>query len=58
MTRRRKDPLRPLSAEEREVLERISRAQSMPASSVARAESLLAVADGAGYEAAARAAGR
>jgi len=58
MTRRRKDPLRPLTAEEREVLERISRAQSMPAISVARAKSLLAVADGAGYEAAARAAGR
>jgi len=58
MTRRRKDPLRPLTTEEREGLERISRAQSMPASQVARAKSLLAVADGAGYQAAARAAGR
>jgi transposase len=58
MTRRRKDPLRPLSGEEREVLERISRAQSEPASHVARAKSLLAVADGATYGAAAQAAGR
>jgi transposase len=58
MTRRREDPLRPLTAEEREVLERISRAQNEPASHVARAKSLLAVADGASYVAAARAAGR
>ena len=58
MTRRRKDPLRPLAGEEREVLERISRAQGEPASHVARAKSLLAVADGASYVAAARAAGR
>jgi transposase len=58
MTRRQKDPLRPLSAEEREVLERISRAQSDPASQVARAKALLAVADGVSYTQAARAAGR
>jgi len=58
MTRRRQDPLRPLTDEEREVLERISRAQNEPAVHVARAKSLLAVADGATYEAAARAAGR
>jgi transposase len=58
MTRRRKDPLRPLTGEERDVLERISRAQSEPASHVARAKSLLAVADGASYVAAARVAGR
>ena len=58
MTRQRKDPLRPLTGEEREVLERISRAQSEPASHVARAKSLLAVADGASYVAAARVAGR
>lgn len=58
MTRRRGNPLRPLSDEEREVLKRISRAQSEPAVHVARAKSLLAVADGATYEAAARAAGR
>jgi hypothetical protein len=58
MTRRQKDPLRPLSAEEREVLERVSRAQSDPASHVARAKALLAVADGVSYTEAARAAGR
>jgi transposase len=53
-----KDPLRPLTDEEREVLEQISRAQSEPASHVARAKALLAVADGQSYTAAARAAGR
>ena len=58
MTRRQKDPLRPLNAEEREVLERISRAQSDPASHVARAKALLAVANGVSYTQAARAAGR
>ena len=58
MTRRQKDPLRPLTAEEREVLECLSRAQSEPASHVARAKALLAVADGESYTAAARAAGR
>jgi transposase len=58
MTRRQKDPLRPLKAEEREVLERISRAQSDPASHVARAKALLAVANGVSYTQAARAAGR
>jgi len=58
MTRRQKDPLRPLKAEEREVLECLSRAQSEPASQVARAKALLAVADGESYIAAARVAGR
>jgi transposase len=58
MTRRQKDPLRSLTGEERKVLEQISRAQSEPASHVARAKSLLAVADGMSYTAAARAAGR
>jgi transposase len=58
MTRRQKDSLRPLTDEERTVLIRISRAQSEPASHVARAKALLAVADGASYTAAARAAGR
>jgi len=58
MTRRQKDPLRPVTTEEREVLERLSRAQSEPASHVARAKVLLAVADGQSYIAAARAAGR
>jgi transposase len=58
MTRRQKDPLRALTAEEREVLERLSRAQREPASHVARAKALLAVAAGESYTAAARAAGR
>lgn len=58
MTRRRKDPLRSLTDEERTVLTKISRAQTEPASHVARAKALLAVADGATYEEAARMAGR
>ena len=58
MTRRKKDPLRPLTDRERKVLEQLSRAQSEPASHVARAKALLAVADGHDYTAAARAAGR
>jgi len=37
MTRRQKDPLRPLTEEELAVLTRISRAQSEPSSHVARA---------------------
>lgn len=53
MSRRRKDPLRPLTAEERSVLEQIARARSEPASHVARAKMLLAVADGHTYGAAA-----
>ena len=58
MTRRQKDPLRPLTEEEQTVLTRISRAQSEPASHVARAKALLAVASGQSYTAAARVAGR
>jgi transposase len=58
MTRRQKDPLRPLTEEERTVLVQISRAQSEPASHVARAKALLAVASGESYTAAARVAGR
>lgn len=58
MTRRQKDPLRPLTAEERGVLERVSRASSERADRVARAKAVLAVADGASYTTAARAAGR
>lgn len=58
MTRRRKDPLRPLTDEEQSILMRISRAQTEPASHVARAKALLAVADGATYGEAARMAGR
>src|SRR5688572_19462641 len=58
MTRRQKDPLRPLTPDQQEWLERISRSQSDPASHVARAKILLAVAAGASFTAAARAAGR
>ena len=58
MTRKQKDPLRPLNEEELTVLTKISRAQSEPASHVARAKALLAVASGQSYTAAARAAGR
>ena len=57
MTRCRKDPLRLLTGEERTVLTKISRAQAEPASHVARAKALLAVADGATYVEAARMAG-
>ncbi len=58
MTRRRKDPLRPITVEERSWLEQISRASSEPASHVAHARALLAVADGLTYQAAAQGAGR
>lgn len=58
MSRRRQDPLRPLSDEERTVLRQIARARSEPASHVARAGMLLAVAEGKTYQAAAEAAGR
>ncbi len=58
MTRRQKDPLRPLTADERNCLQQLSRSQAEPASQVARATALLAVADGLTYTAAAQAAGR
>lgn len=58
MSRRRKDPLRPLTDAEREILEQIGRARSELASHVARAKMLLAVADGETYQRAAEAAGR
>jgi len=58
MTYRRKDPLRPLRQEEQEILEQIARADSEPASHVARAKALLAVAAGKTYGTAAQAAGR
>jgi transposase len=58
MSRRQKDPLRPITAAERAALERLSRSQSDPASQVARAKALLAVAAGQSYTAAAQAAGR
>lgn len=58
MTRRLKDPLRPLTAEERATLTQLSRAQSAPAVQVTRARLLLAVAEGRSYLDAARAVGR
>lgn len=58
MTRRQKDPLRPLTQEERKLLIRISRSHAEPASHVARAKALLAVAEGKSYTEAAKAAGR
>jgi transposase len=58
MSRRQKNPLRPLTDEERAVLKQICRAQSEPASHVARARALLQVADGSTYEAAAQLVGR
>src|SRR5262245_1131366 len=58
MSRRRTDPLRSLTADEQAVLEHLSRAGSQPASHVARAKALLAVAAGRSYGEAARLAGR
>jgi transposase len=53
-----KTPLRPMTAEERVELERVARSHGDRAVRVARAKSLLAVADGAPFTEAARAAGR
>ena len=53
MSRQRKDPLRPLTADERQELTRLSRSLSAPAAQVERARALLAIADGASYTAAA-----
>lgn len=58
MSRRQKDPLRPLLDEERTSLLRLSRSGAASAAQVARARALLAVADGLDYTAAARLAGR
>lgn len=58
MSRRPNDPLRSLSSEERQVLLQTSRSQTLPAVLVTRANLLLAVADGAGFQAAATACGR
>jgi transposase len=58
MSRRQKDPLRPLSEAERTALSRLRRSPSAPAAQVARARALLAVADGQSYTAAAQLAGR
>jgi len=58
MAGHQKDPLRRLTPNERIALEHLSRSRTHPAARVTRATELLAVADGASYEAAARAAGR
>ena len=58
MSRRKNDPLRPLTADEQEALSRSSRSQAAPAAQVARAKMLLAVAAGSDYQEAARAVGR
>jgi hypothetical protein len=58
MSRRQKDPLRPLTAEERAQLERWRRAHAESAAVVAHAKALLAVAGGHSYTDAARLAGR
>jgi transposase len=58
MSRRQKEPLRPLTEGERRALTALARAGSERADRVARATALLAVADGASFTAAARAAGR
>ena len=58
MTRRQIDPLRTLTDAEREGLTQISRSTSEPASHVAHAKALLAVAEGKDYTEAAHLAGR
>ena len=58
MSRRQKDPLRPLRDEERNELDSLSRSRSAPAAQVLRARSLLAVAAGQSYTEAALLAGR
>ena len=58
MSRRRKDPLRPLTDPERAELPRLSRSAAAPAAQVAHAVALLAVAAGSDYQQAAAAAGR
>src|SRR3954452_7033076 len=58
MSRRQKDPLRPLTDDEVAALSLLSRSQAAPAVQVARATMLLAVAAGDDYQDAAHAAGR
>jgi transposase len=49
MSRRQKDPLRPLREEERTELDRLCRSRTVPAAQVIRARALLAVAEGRSY---------
>ena len=58
MSRRRKDPLRPPTDDERRDLTRLTRSTAAPAVHVTRATLLLAVAAGADDQTAARTAGR
>jgi hypothetical protein len=58
MARPQKAPLRPLTPDERSALEQLARATSERADCVARAQLLLAVAEGARFTDAARAVGR
>ncbi|HYH65352.1 MAG TPA: hypothetical protein VD866_11710, partial [Urbifossiella sp.] len=58
MSRRRKDPLRSLTDDARRELTHLSRSRIAPATRVARAVMLSAVAGGSDYQPAARAAGR
>ena len=58
MTRRKRDPLRPLTKDEQRALVRLRWRRTAPAAEASRAAILLAVAGGADYQAAARAAGR
>ena len=58
MARRQKDPLREVTDNERQWLTRIARSTSEPATHVARAKQLLAVADGLSYRQAAISSGR
>jgi len=58
MTRRRKDPLRTLSNDERAQLVRLSRSPTAPAAQATRATLVLLVSDGRDYQQAARAVGR
>jgi transposase len=58
VSRRRKDPLRPMTVDERRALTHLSRSHTAAAAHGARAAMLLAVAGGSDYQQAARAAGR
>ncbi len=58
MCRPQKEPLRPLSQEERKTLEQLSRSLTMPADQVIHAKEVLAVADGHTFTDAAKLAGR
>src|SRR5262245_18209623 len=58
MSRRKTDPLRALTADERQELTRLARSHAAPAAEVIRAKLLLAVASGDDYQRAARSVGR